>query len=119
MLTQDIASDITSILVAMNFTSLGASGPLPLDHIPANRSWVTADISPFATNLVTQVLTCTSSDGDIEDFVRFLLNDGVLPASGANGCGNNKDGLCKVDVFVKAMKERIATVDFEYDCTAD
>lgn len=113
-LSDTFSRDITSILVAMNFTSLGASGPLPLDHIPSNLSWNTADISPFALNLIGQRTACGK-----KEYIRWILNDGVLPISGMRGCGNDPNGWCELDTFVSAMKQRIAEVDFAYDCYAD
>ncbi|KAK7060051.1 acid phosphatase [Favolaschia claudopus] len=51
---------ISAIVVAMNFTSLARTGPLPGTHIPKNRSYIVNQISPFASNMVGQVLSCPS-----------------------------------------------------------
>ncbi|KAF7341312.1 Acid phosphatase [Mycena venus] len=52
---------ISAIVVAMNFTSLAATGPLPGTHIPTNRSYIVNQISPFGSNMVGQVLSCPAS----------------------------------------------------------
>ena len=56
---------------------------------------------------------------DKRSFIRFLLNDGVLPLTGVAHCPKNKYGLCEVDNFVRGMKERIVEVDYTYDCFAN
>lgn len=103
----------------MNFTSLGASGPLPTDHIPNNLAWHTADITPFATALTGQVMTCEGSSNSPSRYIRWLLNDGVLPLDGVQGCPQNRDGLCALSTWVDGMKDRISSIDFRYDCFAE
>ncbi|KAJ3865937.1 phosphoglycerate mutase-like protein [Lentinula novae-zelandiae] len=108
---------ISAILPAMNFTSLSAGGPLPLDHIPENRTYKVQEISPFASRLVGQVLSCPASDTPTH--IRWVLNDGVLPQNGITGCGDNPDGLCELNTFIAGMKQRIKEVDFDFDCFAN
>ncbi|KAI0756702.1 phosphoglycerate mutase-like protein [Daedaleopsis nitida] len=112
---------ITNILVALNFTSMAASGPLPVDHIPKKHSYIASQITPFATNLVGQVMSCSASSksNDKQTFIRFLLNDGVVPLTGLAHCAANKNGLCAMDSFAKGLKERITEIDFKYDCFAN
>ncbi|KAF9015491.1 histidine phosphatase superfamily [Cyathus striatus] len=105
---------ISSILVAMNFTSLAANGPLPVDHIPKHQTYFVNQIAPFATNLVGQVLSCPASKTPTH--IRWILNDAVLPLTGIKGCKSNKDGLCELQTFIKAMQQRIEEVDFDFDC---
>ncbi|KAJ6452328.1 histidine phosphatase superfamily [Mycena vitilis] len=111
---------ISTIVVAMNFTSLAATGPLPATHIPRNRSYIVNQISPFGSNLVGQVLSCPASPLSSNDtaptHLRWILNDAVVPLTGIAGCGSNADGLCPFDTFVKGMQQRIAEVDFEFGC---
>ncbi|TFK51909.1 phosphoglycerate mutase-like protein [Heliocybe sulcata] len=108
---------ISTILTTMNFTSLAKSGPLPFDHIPANLSYVASQFSPFASNLVGQVLSCPSSG--TPSHIRWVLNDAVLPLTGLGSCPEDPNGLCPLDVFVKGMKDRINEIDYEYDCFAN
>jgi hypothetical protein len=105
---------LSTILVAMNFTSLAASGPLPTDHMPEDRSYMVNQIAPFGTNLVGQVLSCPASDEPTH--IRWILNDAVLPLTGVQGCKANSDGLCDLKTYIAAMQKRIKEVDFNFDC---
>ncbi|EIW64306.1 phosphoglycerate mutase-like protein [Trametes versicolor FP-101664 SS1] len=126
-LTQPIYVDathdtvISTILVALNFTTMAANGPLPVDHIPKHQTYTGQHLVPFASNLVGQVMSCpaSSKSQDKKSFIRFLLNDGVVPLTGIAHCTADKNGLCELDNFVKGMTERIAEVDFAFDCFAN
>lgn len=114
---------IASIITALNFTTLAANGPLPIDHIPVYQTYHVNEIAPFSSNLVAQVLSCPASaaayDSKTESYIRFLLNDGAVPLTGIAHCETpNEDGLCLFDNFVKGMQERIAEVNYAYDCYA-
>ncbi|KZT30677.1 phosphoglycerate mutase-like protein [Neolentinus lepideus HHB14362 ss-1] len=108
---------ISAIVATMNFTSLARSGPLPVSHIPANRSWITTQVSPFASNLVGQVLSCPASD--VSTHIRWILNDAVVPLTGLKGCPEDKNGLCPLSTFITGMNERIAEIDYNFDCYAN
>lgn len=113
---------IANIITALNFTTLAANGPLPYDHIPVGHTYHVQDIAPFSSNLVTQVMSCpsTSNSATTESYIRFLLNDGAVPLTGVAHCETpNKDGLCLLSNFIQGMQERIAQVDFTYDCFAN
>lgn len=103
----------------MNFTSLAKSGALPTDHIPKDLAWRAADISPFATALTGQIMSCGSKQGASEKYIRWVLNDGVLPLTGVRGCPQDQDGLCPLETWLGAMRERTKSIDFHYDCFAD
>ncbi|TFK36825.1 histidine phosphatase superfamily [Crucibulum laeve] len=112
----DVSHDtvMSTIYVAMNFTSMAANGPLPTDHIPKDQTYFVNQIAPFASNLVGQVLSCPASGKPTH--IRWVLNDAVLPLTGIKGCKQNKDGLCELPTFIDAMKQRIQEVDFAFDC---
>ena len=94
---------------------------LPGSHTTP-QTYKASHISPFAANLVGQVMSCPAR-GDValgsESYIRFLLNDGVVPLTGIAHCSEDKDGLCAVGDLVEGMKERIAEIDFKYDCFAN
>lgn len=120
----DAAHDITmaSIYVAMNFTNFIRSGPLPSSHIPRKLSYRTDEVMPFAVNLVGQVLSCPAHDQEAPGeptHIRWVLNDGVLPLSGIDGCGHHKHGMCELDTFIRAMKQRIDEIDYDCACHGD
>lgn len=80
------------------------------------------DIAPFTSNLVAQVVSCPASSGstDSASYIRFLLNDGVVPLTGISHCETpDANGLCLLDNFIQGMQKRIAEVDFVYDCYAN
>ncbi|EED80594.1 predicted protein [Postia placenta Mad-698-R] len=111
-------SIFASIAIAMNFTTMAASGPLPVDHMPLDYQ-----IAPFAAHMEGQVMTCPTSNSTSasrDKYIRFVLNDGVVPLTGIAHCATpNKDGLCLFDNFVAGMKQRIEEVNFQYDCFAN
>jgi hypothetical protein len=114
----------------MNFTSLAGNGPLPTDHIPENqvrlfawrlemftntfKTYLVNEIAPFASNLVGQVLSCPASDEPTH--IRWILNDGVIPLTGIEGCKEDANGLCELNTFIAGMQKRIEEVDFLFDC---
>ncbi|KAH9937170.1 histidine phosphatase superfamily [Fomitopsis serialis] len=120
---------IASIITALNFTTLAANGPLPIDHIPAYQTYHVHDIAPFTSNLVAQVMSCPASvstaleagsAADPVSYIRFLLNDGVVPLTGIAHCETpDANGLCPLENFIQGMQERIEEVDFVYDCYAN
>jgi len=71
-------------------------------------------VNPFGVNLVGQVLSCGASKKATH--IRWIINDGVVALEGIKGCGKNKDGMCRMDVFVKGMKEKIEEVDYDFSC---
>ncbi|KAF8607448.1 phosphoglycerate mutase-like protein [Ceratobasidium sp. AG-I] len=104
------------ILVAMNLTSFLEDEPLPWTHIPPNRKFQSSQAAPFATNMQIQLLSCASHS---EPQLRVIINDGVVPLSGLQGCGTNKDGMCAIDTFVAAQRANIEKADFEWTCRGD
>ncbi|CAK5262002.1 unnamed protein product [Mycena citricolor] len=107
---------VLQILTALNLTTLAAQGPLPDDHIPTNRTFKVSQLAPFATNVQFQLLSCTSTPGDQ---IRVIVNDGVVPLTGIEGCPEQKDGMCPVDAFVAAQKKIISETDWVYNCHVD
>ncbi|GAA6013176.1 hypothetical protein JCM10207_006195 [Rhodosporidiobolus poonsookiae] len=114
---------ISAVLTTLNFTSFARSPPLSTDRIPSDLSFVTSSVSPFASNLHSQVLFCPSSKltpaGKSPRFVRWILNDGVIPLDNLPGCATNPDGLCHLDAFVAATRSNLESIDWAYDCLAD
>ncbi|KAJ8702460.1 hypothetical protein PTI98_001171 [Pleurotus ostreatus] len=112
-------SGLSAIFTAMNFTSLAAQGPLPTDHIPDRQSFFVQKQVPFGARLVGQVLSCKAESKDTPSHIRWILNDGVLPLTGISGCTKSKDGLCELSAFVRGLQQRIAEIDFAFDCFAN
>ncbi len=49
----------------------------------------------------------------------MIINDGVAPLTGIEGCPEEKDGMCPLDAFVAAQKKTIAETDWNWDCHGD
>jgi len=108
---------VMNILTALNLSTLAASGPLPYDHIPKERSFIAHEVAPFATNVQFQLLSCSSTPGEQ---IRVIVNDGPVPLSPLKYCPDEaKYGLCPVDDFVKSLKEIIQETDFAWACLGD
>ncbi|KAH7929279.1 phosphoglycerate mutase-like protein [Leucogyrophana mollusca] len=107
---------VLNVITALNLSTFAASGPLPSDHIPANRSFKVSELAPFATNMQFQLLACESEPGPQ---IRIVINDGVAPLTGIKTCPEHSHGLCPVDAFVEAQKEIIRTTDWIHDCHGD
>ncbi|KXN83924.1 3-phytase A [Leucoagaricus sp. SymC.cos] len=123
----DAAHDITiaSIFTAMNFTNFIRSGTLPSKEMPLKLSYKMDEVMPFATNLVGQVLSCPArgehhcSGSREPTHIRWILNDGVLPLTGINGCNHDKNGMCEFGAFIDGMKQRMEEVDYDFACRGD
>ncbi|KIJ33558.1 hypothetical protein M422DRAFT_35479 [Sphaerobolus stellatus SS14] len=107
---------VLNVITALNLSNFAASGPLPADHIPANRSFISSQIAPFATNIQFQLLNCTSLP---EPQIRIIINDGVTPLTGIKGCPEQKDGLCPLNTFVESQQKLAAETDWEWACHGD
>ncbi|KAH6919137.1 histidine phosphatase superfamily [Coprinopsis sp. MPI-PUGE-AT-0042] len=108
---------VLNVITALNLNSFAASGPLPWDHIPPNRSFRTAELAPFATNMQFQILSCDSHPD--ADQIRIIINDGVAPLTGIKGCPEQKEGMCPLDTFVEAQRENIAKTSWDWGCHGD
>lgn len=86
-------------------------------------------ISPFAANIQFQVLSCPSDSYEIpadgeedakssDEYIRVILNDGVVPLTGVRGCPEDQDGKCPMGTFITSIKEIIADTDFAKECGA-
>ena len=42
------------VITALNLTNFAKDGPLPSDHIPPNRAFISSQLAPFATNVQFQ-----------------------------------------------------------------
>ncbi|CAH7670101.1 histidine phosphatase superfamily [Phakopsora pachyrhizi] len=103
---------ISSIFTTLNFTFLAQYGPLPIDHLPESPSYRVEQTTPFGAHLNAQSMTCNG-----ESFIRFVLNDAVVPLSGLKTCEKNfKNGLCKTKHFIKGLKDRVHEINYQKIC---
>ncbi|KAG9313679.1 histidine phosphatase superfamily [Chiua virens] len=110
---------VLNILTALNLTTLAATGPLPADHIPPNRSFRSADLAPFSTNVQFQLLSCPASQGGAQaesSHIRIVVNDGPVPLTGIDGCPESPSGLCPLETFIAAQRTTIEDVNWAWGC---
>ncbi|KAG9075826.1 hypothetical protein FS749_012465 [Ceratobasidium sp. UAMH 11750] len=100
----------------MNLTQFREDEPLPWTHIPPNRKFQTSQITPLATNMQIQLLSCSTRS---KPQLRVIINDGVVPLDGLQGCPADENGMCAVDTFVAAQRAMVAQVDYEWTCRGD
>ena len=67
---------------------------------------------------ITKASRSTDHTPSTTSFIRWILNDGVLPLTSIKSCAPyaNKDGLCPLDAFVTGMKQIIDAEDWNFDC---
>ncbi|KAG1741993.1 phosphoglycerate mutase-like protein [Suillus lakei] len=108
---------VLNVLTALNLSSFAAMGPLPTDHMPARRTFRTAELAPFATNVQFQLVLSCSSEHDPQ--IRVIVNDGVASLTNLKGCRDHPDGMCSIHAFVDAQKENIQSTDWDFVCNAN
>lgn len=95
-------------------SSLGIVDPadhLPTSHIPFPNPYSAAEIVPMGARLYVERLKC----GDAR-FVRFVLNDAVIPIS---ACQNGPGFSCPLDDFVNYVDDQLKDVDYGKDCDVE
>ncbi|SJX64807.1 related to 3-phytase A precursor [Sporisorium reilianum f. sp. reilianum] len=99
-------STITSVLAALNLPHFDEALPVPdAGHaLDANRNFVTSKVVPFAARFVVEVWSC----GQADEWVRFKLNDAVVPLGQYPACEQRKDGLCSKAALLRALEARNA-----------
>ncbi|KAG9073849.1 hypothetical protein FS749_014634 [Ceratobasidium sp. UAMH 11750] len=102
-----------NIITAMNLTNFASDGQLPSTHIPPNRKFKSSRLSPFATNMQVQLLSCATHP---ESQIRIIINDGVVPLTTVKGCPEDKHGRCPLDTFVATQKEMIGSASWDWAC---
>lgn len=103
-------STITSVLAALNLPKFDEELKVPErgKGVTRQRNFVTSKLVPFAARFVVEVWNCGDqgeADGE-RDWVRFKLNDAVIPLSQYKECAERKDGLCKMKDLLKALEGR-------------
>ncbi|GAA5895207.1 hypothetical protein JCM6882_006615 [Rhodosporidiobolus microsporus] len=102
-------------LTALNLSAIFEAVPTDRLSKPDEHTYVASRIVPFGTILQIQVLECAPSVPTKQ--IRFILNDAVLPIHKSYpGCNEDPNGLCAYDTVLKALKNRVAEIDFQHDC---
>ena len=72
-------------------------------------------MTPFGGRVVFEVMSCKDS-GKSTKYIRSKINEAVVPLDEGQGCEKRKDGLCKLDGFVKNLKRAYNASHFEIVC---
>ncbi|KIO02534.1 hypothetical protein M404DRAFT_147468 [Pisolithus tinctorius Marx 270] len=111
---------VLNVLTALNLTTLAETGPLPADHIPANRSFRASDLAPFATNVQFQLLSCPAETSSSDpSHIRIVINDGPVPLHGVQPCPVSPHGLCPLEAFLEGQRKTIRDTDWAWGCFGD
>ena len=78
---------------------------LPIDEIMEERKWKTSQITPMGGRIIFERLSCTpkSKSTEKEIFVRFNVNDGIVPLE---GCADGPGKSCPLNGFLEHVKRR-------------
>ncbi|EST09309.1 Histidine phosphatase superfamily, clade-2 [Kalmanozyma brasiliensis GHG001] len=95
-------STITSVLAALDLPDFDDTFAVPDagKGVDAKRHFITSKAVPFAARFVVEVWNCG------EEWVRFKLNDAVVPLGQYKDCEKRADGLCKKESLLKALSGR-------------
>lgn len=111
---------IAAVLTTLEFESFTQAGPPPATHLPTDPSFVFSKIAPFGGNLHSQVVSCPASRGERKRWVRWILNDGVVPLSHEKMCNSGiwleKLGFCELGPYVDMLTKKIGKIDWAHDC---
>lgn len=78
---------------------------LPVDKIMWDRKWKTSQVTPMGGRIIFERLSCASKSGPSgrEIFIRFNVNDGIVPLP---GCSQGPGGSCPLNSFMEHVKKR-------------
>lgn len=57
-----------------------------------------------------------SSRSATDRYVRWILNDGLVPLDHIGGCATNEDGLCSLEAYTTWLRHDLHSIDWERDC---
>ncbi|KDN53031.1 phosphoglycerate mutase-like protein [Tilletiaria anomala UBC 951] len=75
----------------------------------SSRRFKTTQLVPFAARFVVERLAC--ADG--KRYVRFVLNDAVLPLTHLKECAPRADGMCLLESFLQSQRDRFARAHWD------
>lgn len=100
------SSDLEPVHAALGLVA--PEEPLPADRIQFPKQYVYTEIIPMSARLYTEKLKC----GD-ESYVRFLVNDAVVPLK---NCQDGPGFSCKLSDFESYINSRIGDIDYNQQC---
>lgn len=116
---------ISAVVATLGFKSFTELGPPPSTHIPPEQSFITSHVSPFASNLHSQIISCPASSSAAGSasktkWVRWVLNDGPVPLDHLSSCTTGAtleaSGFCELEGYLAELQASIDSIDWAYDC---
>ncbi|KAG0677797.1 acid phosphatase pho5 [Pichia californica] len=87
-------------------------GDLPVDHVDFYKFYSVSEIIPMGGRLITERLSCYNETSKEDDkFVRFLLNDQVIPFP---NCSSGPGYSCPLDSYAEIIESQL--LDFPELC---
>ncbi|KAG0636336.1 histidine phosphatase superfamily [Tuber brumale] len=95
--------DIVPMLAA--FGIFEDTQDLPIDEMMEDRKWKTSQITPMGGRIIFERLSCApkNKSAEKEIFVRFNVNDGIVPLE---GCADGPGKSCPLNGFLEHVKRR-------------
>ncbi|KDQ12411.1 hypothetical protein BOTBODRAFT_634204 [Botryobasidium botryosum FD-172 SS1] len=106
-----LVSSLVAVMIELDLTNFAATGPLPVDHIPKNRSFSTAELAPLSSNM--QFQHCASTP---EPQIRIVINDGVVPLTGLPGVHKMSMACVHCQYLLLRKKKAINETDWDWAC---
>lgn len=107
-------SVLTAVLAALGATELNSLRPAQDSKHKA--LFRTSQLVPFAARMVFERLSCGTKDHPVP-YVRMILNDAVVPLADI-GCKERSDGICPLDQFLSALRDRNRRANYHHVCGA-
>ncbi|KAF2099065.1 phosphoglycerate mutase-like protein [Rhizodiscina lignyota] len=130
---------IVSVLTAMSFDYFKDAPSLTKFPPNPDRHFILSNMTPFGGRLITEVIGCASANpkpfpnhrtyytpmqygydpsNAPHKFLRFRLNNGILPVSTIRGgaCGKRSDGLCTLSDFLESQKDADKLANYQFSC---
>ncbi|ODQ67932.1 phosphoglycerate mutase-like protein, partial [Nadsonia fulvescens var. elongata DSM 6958] len=101
--------DIVSVLATMRFDFLKSA--FPSSHMDPTRQFVSSRLVPFGSRLNFEVLQCETGK-----YIRAKINDRVLPLASLGDCGENRQGLCEYEKFIRGLQDCLDIANFDNVC---
>lgn len=97
-----MAAIYTAIGLFNQSTILGFPGDLDPESPDPRRTWIAANLVPFAARMVTEKISCSPglSRAASTHYVRILVNDAVQPLE---FCRGSQGGLCELEAFLDSQ----------------
>lgn len=79
---------------------------LPYKYMSATHPWVNSVLTPMGAHIAIEKLSCEEDYGQHGNYVRFVINDAVIPY---HGCQSGPGYSCPLSEFTKDIQDRIAS----------